>query len=153
MKTVEPLLKADDQTDQATKQLLHLLIKKKLKYNRYKYIHFVCLTSAVLYGFLVFYLMYKTVIGPHTGTVLDVFSILLQKKYFLLLIFIGATLFGSVKIFFDGKEKAGKEFHNLRCEVIDKSKHLWKNESWNQRHLIFEQMKSKYNINLYHESK
>ncbi|MGW9606608.1 DUF2663 family protein, partial [Heyndrickxia sporothermodurans] len=39
------------------------------------------------------------------------------------------------------------------CEIIDRSKDLWKNEAWKSRNVVFEMMKEKYNINLYHESK
>jgi hypothetical protein len=59
-----------------------------------------------------------------------------------------------MNIFREKKEKAEKEFHALRCEIIDKSKDLWKKEeSWTSRHLVFEMMKKTFDINLYHENK
>ncbi|MFK4997736.1 DUF2663 family protein [Bacillus sp. N9] len=51
------------------------------------------------------------------------------------------------------KREGRKEFHNLRCEIIDKSKDLWKEERWRSRHTIYAHLKKQYDINLYHESK
>ena len=51
-------------------------------------------------------------------------------------------------------EKAEKEYQLLRCEIIQKSKLLWENESeWKNRHKVFEMMKNNFDINLYHENK
>lgn len=147
------LINLDGHTDQTTKQMLQHLIEKKLKYNRYKNIHFIVFSTAILYGFFIFYFIYKTGIEPYSYSMLDAFSVLIEKSHFLMLIVIAFVLFGSVKIIFEKKEKSEKEFHALRCEIIEKSKDLWKGESWKERHKIFEQMKKNYDINLYHESK
>ena len=51
-------------------------------------------------------------------------------------------------------DKAEKEFHALRCEIVDRSKDLWKREEvWRERHKIFNVLKENYGINLYHENK
>ncbi len=63
-------------------------------------------------------------------------------------------LYGLMNVYRQKRDKAEKEFHALRCEIIDKSKDLWKKEdAWNNRHLVFEMMKQNYDINLYHENK
>ncbi|MBS4217282.1 DUF2663 family protein [Bacillus sp. FJAT-49711] len=147
------LVDLGDHTDQTTKQMLQNLIDKRIKYNRYKNIHFLLLSIAFLFGFFVFSLFYKATIETSTNSVLDTFFILVKKNHFLTLFFIAFTLFGSVKVIFEKKEKTEKEYHALRCEIIDKSKDLWKGDKWNQRHRVFEQMKKKYDINLYHQSK
>ncbi|WP_062104783.1 DUF2663 family protein [Bacillus niameyensis] len=151
---MEPFLVAfGEDMDQTTKQVLQNLINRKLKYNRYKNMHFTFLTIAILFCFLSFYFIYKTAIEPYNYSVLDMVSVFTGKSYFLLLIFIGFTLLGSVKIFFEKKEKSEKEYNDLRCEVIDKCGDLLPGNLWNERHKIFEYMKKKYNINLYHQSK
>ena len=63
-------------------------------------------------------------------------------------------LFGLMNVFRQKRDKAEKEFHLLRCEIIDKSKDLWgKEDQWKNRHIVFEMMKKNYDINLYHENK
>lgn len=149
---MEPFLIQSNYTDPTTKQMLQSLINKKLKYNKYKVAHFLLFSTTMLFGFFTFYLFYKT-ISKLSYSVYDAFSAVLNTDYFLYLLFIVFALFGGVKIIYEKKEKLEIEFHNLRCEIIDKSKDLWKEENWKQRHTIFEQMKAKYDINLYHESK
>ncbi|MEW8986220.1 MAG: DUF2663 family protein, partial [Bacillus sp. (in: firmicutes)] len=62
--------------------------------------------------------------------------------------------YGLMNLFRNKRDKAEKEFHALRCEIIDKSKDLWrKEEAWSNRHLVFEMMKKNYDINLFHENK
>jgi len=151
---MEPfLVELGDHTDQTTKQMLQNLIDKRIKYNRYKNIHFLLLTTAFVFGFFVFYFFYNTTIESSSSNILDMFSLFIKKNHFLTLFFIAFTLFGSVKVIFEKKEKSEKEYHALRCEIIEKSKNLWKGDKWNQRHRVFEQMKKKYDINLYHQSK
>ncbi|MBS4176481.1 DUF2663 family protein [Lederbergia citrea] len=151
---MEPfLVKLGDHTDQTTKQMLQNLIVKKVKYTRYKRAHFLIMFTAFLFAFIVFYFIYKTAIEPNSYSLLDLFSVFVREGNFFVLTFIAFFLFGSVKIIFEKKEKAEKEYHALRCEIIEKSKDLWKGENWKQRHKVFEQMKKKYDINLYHQSK
>lgn len=147
------LLTIDNHTDETTKQMLLNLIEKKLKYTRYKNIHFLITTTAILYGFFAFYVIYKIGVEPYRHSVLDGFSAFVNNSHFLTLIMIAFVFFGSVKIIYDKKEKYEKEYHALRCEIIEKSKDLWKGEGWKERHKVFEKMKKIYDINLYHESK
>ncbi|MBS4199532.1 DUF2663 family protein [Bacillus sp. FJAT-49732] len=147
------LVDLGEHTDQTTKQMLQNLIDKRMKYNRYKYIHFLLLTTAFVFGFFVFTFFYKISIQTSSSNMLDMFSLFVRKNHLLTLFFIAFALFGSVKVIFEKKEKSEKEYHALRCEIIEKSKNLWKGDKWIQRHMVFEQMKKKYDINLYHESK
>ncbi|CAM3965909.1 DUF2663 family protein [Lederbergia lenta] len=147
------LLMMDEHTDVVTKQMLQSLINKRVKHTRYKTIHFTLLIIAMLYGFIALYVLYSQIIKPYSYTLLDIFSVFLANEFILFFLFCGFLLFGSVKIYFDKKEKAEKEFHELRCEIIDKSKDLWKNDSWGERHKVYKYLKSTYDINLYHESK
>ena len=62
--------------------------------------------------------------------------------------------FGAMNLLKQEKEKKEKEYQELRCEIVDRSKDLWKKEEeWKNRHIVFELMKKKYDINLYHEKK
>lgn len=151
METRLPVM--DRHTDPATRQLLSYLISKKLKFNRYKTIHVSLLYVSAIYGMIVLYTGYKRIVIPHDYSFMHVFSAFLEKGTYHYLFLLAAGLFGAVKIMYDKKEKAEKEFHALRCEIIDRSKDLWKEEGWKQRHTIFEQMKKMYDINLYHETK
>lgn len=70
-----------------------------------------------------------------------------------MLIFI-IGLYGFMNLIRGKRDKAEKEFHALRCEIIDKSKDLWKKEDeWKNRHIVFEMMKENFDINLFHENK
>nr|WP_144919723.1 DUF2663 family protein [Paenibacillus bovis] len=148
---MEPFLLNID--DHSTKYMLQNLINKKLKFIRYKNIHFIFLTSAFLYSFFAFYFIYKTGIEPYDISMMDAFSSFLRNSHFATLICIAFILFGAVKIFNEKKEKLEKEFHALRCEIIDKANDVWKGESKHERNSIYEKMKKKYDINLYHVSK
>ena len=69
---------------------------------------------------------------------------------------LGLTIisYGSMNVLKQQKDKKEKEYQELRCEIVDRSKDLWKKEEeWKNRHLVFEIMKNKYDINLYHEKK
>ncbi|WP_253191925.1 DUF2663 family protein [Bacillus sp. VT-16-64] len=145
--------KLDNQTDQATKKMIQNLIERKLKFDRYKNIHFFLLTIACLYCLAIGYVCYEYFIIPHDLSAIEAVSAIMGTAYFAYLFIIGALLFGSVKIFYERKEKAEKEYQELRCEIIDKSKDLWHEDSWGDRYQVFEQIKRQYDINLFHESK
>jgi hypothetical protein len=82
------------------------------------------------------------------------FSAFLAQTYNLYALIFIFGLYGLMNLLKEKKDKAEKEYHALRCEIIDKSKDLWKQEdAWRNRHLVFEMMKKNYDINLYHENK
>ncbi|MGG4011906.1 DUF2663 family protein [Bacillus smithii] len=147
------LLMLDDGTDEATKQMLQNLIERKRKLDKLHKKQMFFLSLFFLYTFLFIYLFYKKLLIPYSDSAFQIISSFFDSRMMLLLLLAGAALLGAVKIFRDQKDKAEEEFHALRCEIIDKSKDLWKNDAWENRYKIFEMMERKFGINLYHESK
>lgn len=140
-------------TDDATKVMLQNVIKRKQKYLTYERKHLItmiCMFVCVL-GYLVY--LYNEVLKPYAYSFGDVFHAMISNSingYILIIIF---GLYATMEYFYKKREKAEKEFHLLRCEIIDKSKDLWREEAWKHRADIFEMMKNKHDINLYHENK
>jgi hypothetical protein len=65
-----------------------------------------------------------------------------------------AILYGAMNVLRQQKDKKEKEYQELRCEIVNRSKDLWKKEEhWKSRHVDFDVMKKTYDINLYHEKK
>lgn len=147
------LLEEGDKMDPTTKRVLQNLIDRKLKLNRYKQLHFILFSTAILFSTILFYSVYNMVVLPYQSSIFDLITFILQQNHFIFLLLLAFSLFGAVKIVFEKKAKSEKDYHALRCEVIDKSGDLWKGEQWEKRHKIYEQMKKKYDINLYHQSK
>lgn len=152
---MEPyILMLDDRTDQATKQMLHNVVQRKKKFDKFKSKHiFVMSCTLFLAAFYLVYLFF-TVGKPYSYSFAAMFSAYVNNSVnFYLLILIMGT-YGFMNLLKEKREKAEKEFHALRCEIIDKSKDLWKKEeAWSHRHQVYEMMKSTYDINLYHENK
>jgi hypothetical protein len=148
------IMQLDDRTDQATKQMLNNVVKKKRKYDDLKKKHLIVMGLTIGLAALFILYLYNTVISPNSYSFYIVFSAFfsdIANFYFAVLT---GGLFGLMNLLRQKRDKAEKEFHALRCEIIDKSKDLWKKEDeWKNRHLVFEMMKEKFNINLYHENK
>ncbi|MED1204906.1 YpbF family protein [Heyndrickxia acidicola] len=140
-------------TDQTTKQMLQNLVSRKKKFERYKKRHLLLLWTSVFYSFACLYLLYHTVLEPYSYSFGEIFMVFAGQFKHALFLLSAAGLWGATKILYDKKQKTESEYHALRCEIIDKSKDLWKNEAWKERHLVFEMMKKKYDINLFHQSK
>ncbi|RDI42958.1 DUF2663 family protein [Falsibacillus pallidus] len=147
------IIMLDELADQTTKQLLENVVKRKRKFDKLKWRHFLVIWTSVFYTLALFYYLYKFIMVKYSYSFADMFSVFIQKQSDLYLLLISAALFGAAKILYEKKEKAEKEYHALRCEIIDRSKDLWKEERWKSRHKVFEMMKKEYDINLYHESK
>jgi len=147
------ILNLSDRTDRATKQMLQNVVNKKRKFDRYKSYHFYLLWISVFYCFIILYLLYHIVLEPYSYSFFEIFSIIFNNQNHLFFLFLAVFLLGATKVLYDKKEKYEKEYHELRCEIIDRSKDLWKAEAWKSRHEIFEMMKKHYDINLYHEAK
>lgn len=144
----------DDKTDEATKVMLQKLVDKKQKYERYKRYHEIVLWITILSACYFFYYLYETIITPYGYSFAWMFSVFVQKSTHLnyLLFLIGG--YGMMNLLLYKRDKAETEYHELRCEIIDKSDDLWgEKDAWQQRHLVFEMMKKKFDINLYYESK
>ncbi|WP_141433365.1 YpbF family protein [Bacillus sp. 03113] len=144
----------DERTDQATKQILQRVVEKKKKFDQYKFKHLLFLWLAVFIAFFYIYYLYRSIFLPYSYSFTTMFSIYVQTSLNVYLLILTVGLFGITNVLKKKVDKAEKEFHAIRCEIIDKSKDLWKKEeAWNNRHLVFEMMKKNYDINLYHENK
>ncbi|MBP2240710.1 hypothetical protein J2Z40_001269 [Cytobacillus eiseniae] len=144
----------DERTDQATRQMLQKVVERKRKFDKLKLRHLIVMWATVFLSF--FYLLYinQTVIEPYFYSFAAMFSAYVNHSENLYLIVFTVSLFGFMNLLKTKKEKAEKEYQALRCEIIDKSKDLWKKEEeWKNRHIVFEMMKANYDINLYHENK
>ncbi|WP_234969327.1 YpbF family protein [Bacillus massilinigeriensis] len=149
-----PIVTLNNRTDEATKRMLLGVVKKKQKFDSAKKKHQVCLLAFVTISAVYIYYLFQNVIEPNSHSAYSVFSHFVSVSANLYWFVLTGGLFGLMNLLRNKREKAEKEFHALRCEIIDKSKDLWKKEEeWKNRHLVFEMMKKQYDINLYHESK
>ncbi|MDZ5471171.1 YpbF family protein (plasmid) [Bacillus sp. 31A1R] len=148
------IIMLDDRTDQATKQMLQKIVEKKKKFDLFKFRHLLSMWASIFSSFFYFYYLYKTIMIPYSYSFASMFSVYVnQSKNLYILVFI-VGLYGLMNLLREKREKAEKEYHALRCEIIDKSKDLWKREeAWRTRHHVYEMMKKNYDINLFHESK
>jgi hypothetical protein len=144
----------DDRTDPATKKMLQKVVERKQKYDHFVFWHLIIMWSSIAVAFVYFIYVYYTIIEPYSYSFATVFSVYVNHSIHLYMLMIVLGLFGLMNVYRQKRDKAEKEFHALRCEIIDKSKDLWKKEEeWKNRHLVFEMMKKNYDINLYHENK
>ncbi|UQD52586.1 DUF2663 domain-containing protein [Bacillus methanolicus] len=149
-----PIFMLDDRTDQATKEMLESVVKRKRKFDRFKFRHLFVMWLTIAFGFFFFIYLYYTVMKPYSYSFEAMFSAFVNKSVNFYLLVINVGIYGLMNLLREKREKAEKEYHALRCEIIDKSKDLWKKEDeWKNRHIVFEMMKKKYDINLYHENK
>jgi uncharacterized membrane protein len=154
MKMEQSIKMLDERTDQATRQMLQGVVKRKRKFDslRQKHLAVMWLTIGLTAIFLLY--LYNTTIKPYSYSFYEVFSVFVSQTANLYFLIITIGLFGFMNLLKEKREKAEKEYHALRCEIIDKSKDLWKKEEeWKNRHLVFEMMKKQYDINLFHENK
>ncbi len=128
------------------------VIEKKEKWERLEK-KVKTLKIVTFVGFVSFfsYIFWKIVVPNGTAaSVIAAFLGRLEHLYMLLLLF---TAYWGI-LFYQGKcDKAEEEFHALRCEIIQKSSDLWRDETeWNERHKWFQVLKEKYDINLFYEN-
>lgn len=141
-------------TDEATKVILNNVVKRKKKFDHYKSRHFfsVYLTLGLAAVFL--YYLYRTVFSPYSYSFYEMYEQFFLNTANLLGTVVLAAVYGSMLYFKKKMDKAEKEYHALRCEIVDRSKDLWKSEpAWQNRHMVFQEMKDLYDINLFHENK
>lgn len=144
----------DNRTDEATKQMLQKVVERKRKFDKLKLRHLIVMWMTIFIAFFYFVYLYYTLFSPYSYSFAAMFSIFVHKSSNLYLLVMVVGLYGLMNMLKTKKDKAEKEFHALRCEIIDKSKDLWKKEEeWKNRHTVFEIMKANYDINLYHENK
>lgn len=141
-------------TDQATKKMLQNVIERKRKFDYLKKKHFWTTIVSIILGVLFVCYFYYFFVRPFSYSYLDMLIYFTNKTSSLLYCAAVFGIYGYMLVLKKKADKAEKEFHALRCEIVDRSKDLWKHENaWKERHLIFRVMKEKYDINLFHENK
>ncbi|WP_409298029.1 YpbF family protein [Peribacillus sp. SCS-26] len=151
---MEPSIITLNETDQAAKQMLQAVVKRKAKFKKMKHNHLLALWACMAVSSMFLLYIYYFVAKPYSYSFFAMFSAFINDPLHFFYLASSIGLYGYMLVLKKKTDKAEKEFHALRCEIIDKSKHLWKQESaWKQRHLVFEMMKKEFDINLYHENK
>ena len=144
----------DERTDQATRKMLQKVVERKQKYDRLESRHLIVMWSTILISFFYFIYLYYYLFQPYSYSFSAIFSSYVNQSSNLYLLIFIIGLYGYMNLIRGKRDKAEKEFHALRCEIIDKSKDLWKKEDeWKNRHIVFEMMKENFDINLFHENK
>ena len=148
------IIMLDERTDQATRKMLQKVVERKQKYDQLKSWHLIVMWSTILISFFYFIYLYYYIFQPYSYSFSAIFSGYVNQSSNLYLLMFVIGLFGYMNLLRGKRDKAEKEFHALRCEIIDKSKDLWKKEDeWKNRHIVFEMMKKNFDINLFHENK
>jgi hypothetical protein len=143
-----------EHTDEATKQMLENVRKRKKKFDDAKKLHNYLIMATVISAFIYLNYFYFSIAKHYSYSFYAMYSASVNDSLNILLFCWTILLFGSMNILRQQKEKKEKEYHELRCEIVDRSKDLWKREEqWKNRHLVYEMMKKTYDINLYHEKK
>lgn len=144
----------DNKTDPATKQMLVNVVKRKKKFDDFKFNHNLSILLTLLISASFLFYIYKTIVTSYSYSFLEMFSAFLQRDFNLWYLVTTIGMYGLMNLLKTKREKAEKEYHALRCEIVDRSKDLWKKEEeWKSRHLVFEMMKKEFDINLFHENK
>jgi uncharacterized membrane protein YidH (DUF202 family) len=143
-----------EHTDQATKQMLENVRKRKKKFDETKTWHYISIYVTLFFAFVYIVYFNFTIYDSYSYSFLAALSASINDTVSVILIGIVLVGLGSMNVLKQQKEKKEKEYQELRCEIVDRSKDLWKKEEeWKNRHIVFEMMKNKYDINLYHEKK
>jgi hypothetical protein len=141
-------------SDPVTKRILENVIKRKAKYDLLKKRHKIAVWATLFLGAAFFFYVYFTIVRNYAYSFERMFSEFVGNKNNMTFLIAAIGMYGYMNLLKGKMEKAEKEFHDLRCEIIDRSKDLWsRQEEWENRHQIFEMMKKNYDINLYHEKK
>jgi uncharacterized membrane protein len=141
-------------TDAVAKQMLQSVVDKKQKFDkanekekRVRWLLIGCLGLICIY--LLFSFQQLSLV-----TYRSVISFVLSSFYHLIIILIIFSLYYYLLEIRKKSEKAEKEFHDLRCEIIQKSADLWRGaEAWRERQHVFSMMKKEFDVNLYYENK
>lgn len=151
---LDPIRLLNDHTDLATKQMLANVVERKKKFDRMEktLFHWRALTMSVI-GVFLFYIWFFIVRASGYSFSVSI-SQILGNQFHLVVLLLAATGAAFIQHFDKKKEKAEKEYHDLRCEIIKKSTDLWPQpDKWGYRQEVFDMMKKEFDINLFHESK
>lgn len=154
LKIEKKISELNDYTDEVTKQMLQHSVEKKRKFEKLKArAYYMKLTVLFLLSIFLVY-VYKTIVLPYSHSTELMISIFLDGSIYFFFVFVIGGLYGGVRYFDKKKDEAEDKYHAIRCEIIDKSKDLWKEPTqWRERQRVFEMMKKEFDVNLYHESK
>ncbi|MDP4087134.1 MAG: YpbF family protein [Bacillota bacterium] len=143
-----------ENTDQATKQMLENVRKRKEKFDKSKRLHTMVIWATLTTASIYFGYLYFTIAKLYSYSFAAMFSAFVNNSNNLYFLVVTVGLYGFMNVLKQKMDKKEKEYHELRCEIVDRSKDLWKKEQeWKNRHVVFEMMKNNYDINLYHEKK
>lgn len=141
-------------TDEATKQMLENVRKRKVKFDTAKRWHYLSIYSMLLFAFLFFSYFYFMIAKQYSYSFFAMFSASVSDTINISLLAGTVILYGAMNVLRQQKDKKEKEYQELRCEIVNRSKDLWKKEEhWKNRHVDFDVIKKTYDINLYHEKK
>ncbi|TYS68364.1 DUF2663 family protein [Sutcliffiella horikoshii] len=152
--TLEHVIKTlNHHTDEATKQTLQLLVDKKRKQDTFKKREWrwrisCCITLGLFLTYIYFFIFKQ--FSSSSASISYFFD---RSIHFWIVMFITYQI-GMIKYLLYKKDKAEKEYHDLRKEMVKRSDDYWsKPADWKQRHHVFDLMKKEFDINLYHETK
>ncbi|MTH52206.1 DUF2663 family protein [Bacillus mangrovi] len=148
IKLLEPV------TDEPTKRMLQGLVDKKRKFDdlKRKVLLLQLASFGLMIGFMVYF--YNAVVLTSGNSLPAVLSRFVDESLHLYFLTAIAGAYATALFLKKKEEKAEKEFHTLRCEVIRKSGELWPQPyHWKKRIAVFQVMKSEFGINLFYESK
>jgi hypothetical protein len=144
----------DEHTDQATRQMLQNVVVRKRKFDAVKRKHIMSIWAVMILSLMLLLYIYFYIAIPYSYSFFAMFSVFVDDSVHFIFLLSTVGLYGYMILLKHKRDKAEKEYHGLRCEIIDRSKDLWKQqEEWKNRHKVFEMMKKNYDINLYHENK
>ncbi len=144
----------DDKMDKATKKILENVIKRKKKFDKYKKRHTLAIWGTLIPAFLYINYLYFTIAKVYSYSFAAMFSAFVKDSSNLIFLFVTIGMYGWMNLMKEKMDKAEKEFHELRCEIVERSKDLWgTEEEWKNRHVVFDLMNKNFEINLYHQKK
>ena len=139
--------------DKVAREMIQGVIEKKKKID---HLHSttILLRTVTFLGFSIFVIYFMLyIVYPNefmVGLIIDDF---LNRHVHLFVLLFLFSLYWLARCYQKKHEDAENEFHALRCEIIQKSADLWKDErEWRERYKLFEVLKQKYDINLFYEN-
>lgn len=141
-------------TDETTKVMLQELVDKKDKLDKAEKNHRFHVFISFGLAVILLYNFYNT-LGQFVTIRLDTLQMIFsQNNLNFILVILLILDFAWLKVAKGRCTKLETEFHQLRIEICDKSKDLWKSdEAWSGRNHVFAVLKNEFDINLYYESK
>lgn len=141
-------------TDIPTKKMLQELVERKRKYDQVQRQGLLWKWLTIILSFVFLLYLYRWFYLPFNGRIDTILISFFDQSFHLFFLIIIGSCYGAILYYKKKEEKKEKEYHELRCEIIDKSPDLWSNDqAWREREKVFEMMKRVYDINLYFESK